>query len=341
MSTKGHMVSIIIPCYNSERYLKDTLTSVLWQTHTDWECILIDDGSTDSTPSIANEYTAKDGRFRYVRQKNSGPSVARNYGVSLSKGEFVQFLDADDIILPSRLESCLKSFSDPSTDVVYSDYITFQKRQGYSRVLPGKMPPGDPVRSLLFENNLTFAMLIHSLMFRNAIIRNFPFDTRLHSHAEDVECWARMAINGVRFSYVDEVLSIYRYTAESLGSNEVHLLTAKINVLEQYHSHPQCSSYTAEFTNARQYLEQRLTIAFFMERRFGRGFSLLRKIWKSSSASAKIKMSAWGVLMLIFTKQTIALSRAWIVKNTPFRWGAWKQVTMWTPTDEVRSVLGE
>lgn len=335
------LVSVIIPCYNSERYLRDTLKSVLWQTYSAWECILIDDGSTDSTASIAAEFTALDGRFRYIRQSNSGPSAARNHGVTAARGEFLQFLDADDIILPTRLALTVPQFSDPAVDVVYTDYMTFQSGQGYSRTLPGKMSGPDAVRSLMFENNRTFAMLIHSLIFRTEIIRQYPFDTSLHSHAEDVECWARMAVNGVRFRYVDEILSIYRYTMQSLGSNEVKLLTAKINVLEQYRNDPRCESYSAEFTDALTYHRQRLAIAFFMERQFSQGLSVLRNVWARSSSSARIKMTGWGLLLTVFSKKTVALSRAWIVKNTPLRWGAWKQITVWTPPEEVRRLLGD
>lgn len=336
------LISIIIPCYNGEKYLKDALASVLWQTHTNWECILVDDGSTDGSAELFNQFVQKDNRFRYFRQKNSGPSVARNNGIVNAKGRFIQFLDADDIILPKRLEQCFRILEQSKQiDVVYTDYMTFQSGQGYSRILPAKMPYEDPVRSFLFENNLTFVVLIHTLMFRTEAISQNKFNSDLHSHAEDIECWVRMSVNGIRFQYLDEILSIYRYTEHSLGSDEVKLLNAKIRVLEQYRGHPKCTAYHSDFQNAMMYHSQRLVIAYFMARSFKNGFSSFKNIWDRSTLSAIIKMLGWGFLMVFFSKETIANSRAWIVKHTPLKWGAWKQIQVWSPPQQLRELLGE
>ncbi len=339
----NELISIIIPCYNGEKFLKDALASVLWQTYTNWECILVDDGSTDGTAEVFGNFVQKDQRFRYFRQNNSGPSSARNNGIDKAKGEFIQFLDADDVILPGRLEHCLKIFEQSNqTDVVYTDYMTFQSGHGYSRILPAKMPYGeDPIRSFLFENNRTFVVLIHTLMFRKEAISQNTFNTNLHSHAEDIECWVRMAVNGIRFHFLDQILSIYRYTEHSLGSDEVKLLSAKIEVLRLYHDHPKCAVYRSDFQNALMYHSQRLVIAYFMARSFRSGFNRLRKVWAISTLGAKIKMLGWGFLMLIFSKETIANSRAWIVKHTPLKWGAWKQIQIWSPPQQLKELLGE
>lgn len=337
------LVSIIIPCYNSELYLRDTLKSVLWQTYSDWECLLIDDGSSDRSAEIYNtEYANHDQRFKYHRQNNAGPSAARNRGIELAAGEFIQFLDADDIILPERLKRCVDAFRNyRGAGAVYSDYMTFQSGQGFSRILPARMPHDDAAQSLLFENNLTFVILIHSLMFRTETMRAYPFDLRLHSHAEDVECWARMAVNGVVFQYVDEVLSIYRYTANSLGSDEVTLLLAKLAVLDHYQTDPRCRKYDDHFLAAKRYLQQRLAIGYFMRRSFSTGWETMMTVWKTSSLSARIKMAGWGLLLLLFSTGTIAAVRAWIVKYTPLRWGAWKQVQIWQSPEEVKELFGE
>ncbi|MBW7888008.1 MAG: glycosyltransferase family 2 protein, partial [Bacteroidetes bacterium] len=262
---KENLVSIIIPCFNGEKYLNDTLSSVLWQTYTNWECILVDDGSTDNTYSLYLQFMQRDKRFKYFKKNQEGPSAARNFGVLKSSGDFIQFLDADDIILPERLELCLKEFEkNPSIDAVYTDYITFQARQGYSKILPARMPSSDTIKSLLFENNLTFAIIIHSLLFRAHAVKQNPFDLLLHSYGEDVECWLRMALNGARFHYYDKVLSIYRYTQNSLGSDEVQLYQAKLSILQKYSTHPKCVGYKIEFHNTLLYYHQRLVIAYFM-----------------------------------------------------------------------------
>ena len=88
--------SIIVPVYNVELYLASCMDSVLRQNFTDYECILIDDGSTDKSSAICNEFSAKDKRIKVIHQKNSGPSAARNTGILNSIGDYIVFLDADD-----------------------------------------------------------------------------------------------------------------------------------------------------------------------------------------------------------------------------------------------------
>ncbi len=94
----GNLVSVIITSYNQGRYLNDSIGSLLNQSYKDWECIIINDGSEDDTEKIALEYCGKDSRFSYQFQINQGVSAARNSGVYMAKGDFIQFLDADDYL---------------------------------------------------------------------------------------------------------------------------------------------------------------------------------------------------------------------------------------------------
>jgi len=102
--------SVIIPIYNCEKYLPECLDSVLYQTFTDWECICVDDGSTDNSGRIADEYAKKDCRLRVVHQPNGGEGAARNAGLEVFKGQWVYFLDSDDILNHRTLEICAKGF---------------------------------------------------------------------------------------------------------------------------------------------------------------------------------------------------------------------------------------
>lgn len=98
-------ISVIIPVYNAERYLRDSLNSLLQQTFEDWEAICVNDGSADSSAQILQEYAAKDNRFTVISEPNSGQSVARNKALELAKGKYVAFLDADDLLKENFLES--------------------------------------------------------------------------------------------------------------------------------------------------------------------------------------------------------------------------------------------
>lgn len=104
MSSK---VSIIVPCYNQAQYLDEALQSIVDQTYTDWECIIVNDGSPDRTEEVARSWEAKDPRFVYVYQENGGVSSARNLGIQMAKAEFLLTLDADDKYEATFLEKAM------------------------------------------------------------------------------------------------------------------------------------------------------------------------------------------------------------------------------------------
>ena len=122
------LVSVIIPCYNQGHFLSETLESVLHQTYNNWECLIVNDGSSDMTHEIASKFVQKDKRFHYIYQENSGVSVARNCGIRHSTGEFLLPLDADDLIDSTYMEKAMRYFEIyPKTKLVYSKADMFGK----------------------------------------------------------------------------------------------------------------------------------------------------------------------------------------------------------------------
>lgn len=120
------MFSIIIPVYNVAPYLRECLDSVLAQTFTDWEAICVDDGSTDASGTILDEYAAKDARFKVIHQKNAGVSVARNEGMSRATGEIIYFVDSDDCVASTLLEEVYRLFEKEHPDLVRIGYCRYQ-----------------------------------------------------------------------------------------------------------------------------------------------------------------------------------------------------------------------
>lgn len=118
------MISVIIPIYNAIEYLSETIQSVLSQTFQDWELILVDDGSTDGSGRLCDEYAQKDSRISVVHIKNGGVSNARNVGLSLAKGEWIEFVDSDDLLVPTTIET-LFLHADNNVDLVVCGYETF------------------------------------------------------------------------------------------------------------------------------------------------------------------------------------------------------------------------
>lgn len=111
-------VSIIVPVYNGEKYLRRCLDSILFQTLENWECILVDDGSSDKSGEICDEYSAKDTRFRVIHKKNSGVSSARNAGLEAAQGEWIGFIDADDWIEKQTYELAVKTAEENNVELV-------------------------------------------------------------------------------------------------------------------------------------------------------------------------------------------------------------------------------
>lgn len=115
-------ISVIIPIYNVEKYLARALDSLLAQTHTNWEAILVDDGSTDNSAAIAENYCKKDNRFHLTKQKNQGQAVARNIALNMISGDYVMYLDPDDMLHPQAMEICINASLRDSSDMVTFTY---------------------------------------------------------------------------------------------------------------------------------------------------------------------------------------------------------------------------
>ena len=115
-------LSIIIPIYNVEKYLKTTIDTVLAQTFTDFELILVDDGSTDSSGKICDEYAGKDSRIVAIHKKNEGVSEARNVGVKTAKGEYIGFVDSDDIIEPCMYELMIRASKEYNCEIIQCEH---------------------------------------------------------------------------------------------------------------------------------------------------------------------------------------------------------------------------
>lgn len=180
-------LSIIIPVYNAEEYLDRCLVSIMEQSFSSYEVILVDDGSTDSSPLICDRYSSTDPRFRTIHKKNGGVSSARNAGLDLAKGEFVMFVDSDDMLLPDAVERMLEGVLDE--DLVLGGYTAFIGGVPNKEVLPFRSKVyGAAEMHTFFEDNIrrNCEMLDApwAKMFRRKTIGDLRFCTELH-YAED------------------------------------------------------------------------------------------------------------------------------------------------------------
>ena len=153
-------VSVVIPVYNVEKYLKECVDSVLKQTYFSYEIILVDDGSTDASAKICDEYAAKDSRISVIHKPNGGLSSARNTGLQKARGAYVYFLDSDDYIVEYALEKLVEAAERDNADIVFFDAVSFADADGdfkvsqnYIRKNNYKSEKGTVVFSQLQKNN--------------------------------------------------------------------------------------------------------------------------------------------------------------------------------------------
>ncbi len=214
---KSPLVSVIIPAYNAEKYIERTIHSALLQDYENLEIIVIDDGSTDNTADVVKKLAEKDRRLKYVHQQNGGVSSARNHGYKFSKGEYLAFLDADDIWLPDNVSKKLAHLQDnPDVGLVHSDALLIDENDNsLNEVKKGKS--GWVLDDLLSWNETCIPAPSSIIVKREVIDSVGGFDTSL-STAADQEFFFRVA-SKYKIGRVEEVTWQYRIHSQNMHSN--------------------------------------------------------------------------------------------------------------------------
>lgn len=213
------LVSIIVPCYNQAQFLPEALQSVLEQSYTNWECIIVNDGSPDDTERVAQEWLAKDSRFKYVYKENGGLSSARNAGLENAVGDYIQFLDCDDLIEREKLESSLhllNSSDDENIKVVISNFRMFKitildSTNPYCTLDSSKFN----FQSLLMDWDDTFTIPIHCGLFQVSLFDTFRFPEHLKSK-EDWVMWVSVFQHKCKALFIDKPYAFYRLNPKSM-----------------------------------------------------------------------------------------------------------------------------
>jgi len=220
------LVSVITPAYNAQKYIIQTIESVLAQTYIHWEMIIIDDGSTDQTAATIKPFL-KDIRIKYVYQTNGKQGKARNLGIKHAQGKYLAFLDADDLWHATKLEKQLDVFSKYAVDAVYSQGWIFNDEDGFDLanaklierdVLLGMQPSTEFTKKLLQKNQIPALSLI---VKKNKVdaVNGFGEEVEIQN-AEDYQLWLKLADSGCNFYGMKERLFYYRVHAnQSTFSN--------------------------------------------------------------------------------------------------------------------------
>jgi glycosyltransferase involved in cell wall biosynthesis len=226
-------VSVIIPTYNRSELLRVAVESVLAQTYPNIEIIVVDDGSTDDTATMMAQYAE---RVTYLQQTNRGVAVARNTGFRAASGEYVTFLDDDDLIIPTKIERQMQVLaSRAEVSLVHCGYYhTDEAGNSMDRVV--LLPEGEVLRPLVCRN---FIWVGAPLIRRQCLDVVGPFDEEIPSVSADWDMWLRIAQAGYPFACVQEPLGAYRIQRDSMLADVSGLEYATFTILDRVFSDPQ------------------------------------------------------------------------------------------------------
>jgi glycosyltransferase involved in cell wall biosynthesis/peptidoglycan/xylan/chitin deacetylase (PgdA/CDA1 family) len=225
-------VSIIVPAYNAERTLADTLASVQGQSRSGWEAVVVDDGSTDGTRALAEAAAASDARIRIVSQPNGGEGAARNAGIAAARSEWLLFLDADDRIAPTYVERMAEAVAaEPGLDAVHCGWVLIDASGRVFQELECR-ETGDLFPALARRN----VFPVHACTVRRALVEEVGrFDTSLRTCA-DWDLWQRVARRGARFGRASGPLARYFMRPSSTWTSDLRFFTDGCRVIERGHA---------------------------------------------------------------------------------------------------------
>lgn len=222
------LISIITPAYNCKTTIMACIDSVLNQTYSIWELIIVDDSSNDSTPEIINTFVKKDKRIRYLRtdSPSGSPSLPRNIGIEKARGKYIAFLDADDIWLPQKLEKQIQFAEANGYDLVYSYYekMTWDGKRG-DRIITTRRETN--YRDLLKSNSIP---CLTSFIRKDAI-----GDTRFKQIPQEDFCfWLDILKKGYTAYNLCEITAVYREAKNSRSSNKLDMFKGYWNVIRNH-----------------------------------------------------------------------------------------------------------
>ncbi len=209
-------ISVVMPVYNAEKYLSQAIESILIQTYTDFEFIIIDDGSTDTSLKISETYAQKDKRIVLVSRENKGLVASLNEGIALAKGEFIARMDADDISLPTRFEKQIAVLEQEKIDIIgcHAMIISETGRCFHSELVPTEED------FIILSLSVQIPFFHGSVMIRKSFLSKhqlrYGSNEMQAPYAEDYELYVKMYQAGAKFSNFSEFLFLYRVHGQSI-----------------------------------------------------------------------------------------------------------------------------
>jgi len=273
-------VSVVIPTYNRADLIPQTLLSVAEQTLTDWECIIVDDGSTDNTRAVVEGLSARDARFRYVWQENSSASAARNHGIRLARGEFIAFLDSDDLFPPDKLQWQVQVLAaNPDAVLVYGNTFIFHGGDPQNGGLYLERIVKKPTS---FKELITCSSIYSPLVRADILRKTAGFDTSLLS-AEDWDMWLTLSRMG-KIIFDPRIGLLYRAHEGGKSNRTFRNYSCAQKVLQKHIRDLPIRERRALFHRAQQYFRSGYTQRLLNEAHqltLSNDWAAARQVWRA------------------------------------------------------------
>lgn len=220
------LLSIIVPCYNAEQFLRETIDCLIAQTLSNWECIIVNDGSTDNSLDIIKEYAEKDSRYKYLDKKNEGPAVARNVAINMSKGKYILPLDADDLISPDYAATAIDYLEKhQKTKLVYCEADFFGEKTGHW-ILP----------DYHYEDLLWSNMIFCSAVYRRSDFnKTLGYNPNMRHGIEDWDFWLSLLTKDDEVYKIPKTMFFYRKHDDSRSAEYSDYLDETVGQMVMNH----------------------------------------------------------------------------------------------------------
>lgn len=319
MQNTPPLVSVIIRTYNRQAYLQEAIRSCLNQSYKALEILVIDDGSTDGTRAALTSLV-EEGSIRYVRQENQGRSYAANWGLALAQGKYIQFLDSDDLLLPTKIERQVRQLRKAAArSVAVCDYRYFRDHDT-QELWGGREQPQNPVDLTAFHSLYRFDVCLHSILFPVVAFEECgDFDPELPA-AEDWEFWVRLVLNGYQPLFDDKPLALYRRHPNNITSQASAFAQAKVMALQRIKERLRGRNWQPysqqEVREAEEVSRYNLALHLLRENRNQAAWKHLFKAWRLSSRRRQPKT------LLLFTSMIVKGPKAieWAQKANRRLW---------------------
>jgi glycosyltransferase involved in cell wall biosynthesis len=305
-------VSVVIPTYNRAQLVQDAIRSVLQQTYTHFELIVVDDGSTDDTREQVAAFQ-RDPRVRYIYQENRGLSAARNAGIRAAQGEYIALLDSDDLWLPAKLEEQMNLLAtDGGADVVYCDLREIDLAGNVLSAVWQRPPSlGTLYEDLMYGNVITgsgSSVLVRAKCFAQVGL----FDEALAA-CEDQDLWRRMSLAQRKFVYLDQVLVHIRRHAANMQNDLSRMARARLQYLEKLRLETP-SPFRHHLPEVAYLTYAQLAINYLVVRRLSGAARFSAKI---VSLGPRYALRFLGELRVLVMNRLRRSVRSWLKKPTP------------------------